>query len=376
LLLVVVLATYFSFVSGFHQNQHEKSINSKNETEEDSIDLSQLAESVLKEYEFIWNVTDDYDQVTACIDTCNTDKIDCIDNGCPAECQRERGCLKICTDTCIDQASTCVQDCNTTDSSTNESEEENYYFDVDDEEEQEGENEEVNVEEGEDKMRSLFASKPKPPKPHPTPKPKPPHKPPTPHPKPPHPTPKPPHPTPKPPAPKPPHHEGPSKCALEAVKKAYEWVKVKLHYCQSANGAVDHDKDCPSVCHRTSEPSWDHYRSDCSGMVSFGYGLSELFNTHSYAPYTTDLSHTINPADLLEGDVINSTPEEHIMIFVRWLNKEKTSALLLEEPGCATPTPYAKETESIVSINPQENTIHVNANGKNFYAVRVTGGKC
>src|SRR5262245_14081042 len=61
--------------------------------------------------------------------------------------------------------------------------------------------------------------------------------------------------------------------ANDALARAEEWVAVKMPYCQSANHQPDGDKSCSPICTRPDNPEWDDYRSDCSGFVSWAWGL-------------------------------------------------------------------------------------------------------
>src|SRR5262245_61036141 len=55
----------------------------------------------------------------------------------------------------------------------------------------------------------------------------------------------------------------------DAIARAEEWVAVQLHYCQAPNHGRDYDAACSTYCSRYSNPLWDPYRSDCSGLVSW-----------------------------------------------------------------------------------------------------------
>ena len=73
--------------------------------------------------------------------------------------------------------------------------------------------------------------------------------------------------------------------------------------------------------------------------------------TSEFAPYENDLSKQLSSASELEaGDALNSVPAEHIMLFHSWLNTAKTRARLLEEPGCSSSIPWARVTDSEVTI--------------------------
>lgn len=124
-------------------------------------------------------------------------------------------------------------------------------------------------------------------------------------------------------------------CGSDALKLASTWAEVNLKYCQTTYGQPDPDQSCSHICDRTSNHYWDDYRSDCSGFVSYCYGLKAPGNvTSEFAPFDTTFSKVLfNVSDLAPGDLINAVPREHIMIFVKWLNKEHTQAEFLEEPG-------------------------------------------
>jgi len=160
-------------------------------------------------------------------------------------------------------------------------------------------------------------------------------------------------------------------CGSAAVHRALEWVNVQLHYCQAPNGQSDPDADCPHICSRYSNHAYDPYRSDCSGLVSYAYGLpAPGRDTNNFAPYQTDISRVLeSPMHLRHGDAINSDPHEHIMIFVEWLSEDRTRMRLLEEPGCSSSTPYARVTDSDVTVN-QNGTLFVVENGMTFWPIR------
>jgi len=146
---------------------------------------------------------------------------------------------------------------------------------------------------------------------------------------------------------------------------------MQVQYCQSANGQPDGDASCAPTCNRVSNSDWDAYRSDCSGYVSYAYGLGpDGRSTAGFAPYQTDISYVLSSAkELQPGDIINSTPREHVMIFNAWLDDQYGTASFFEEPGCSSWTPYAVQTNTGVTVN-GDGTITVAANGMTFYPVR------
>jgi len=138
----------------------------------------------------------------------------------------------------------------------------------------------------------------------------------------------------------------------EAVARAMQWVDAKLPYCQAPNHAHDNDADCSSTCTRPDNPQWDPYRSDCSGLVSWAWGLpAPGRTTGTLAPYDMTVSHPIAAMDLLPGDAINN--DHHTMLFAEWIT-QGTVARFIEEPGCSSTEPYAREVMATVTLMGQQ----------------------
>jgi hypothetical protein len=158
--------------------------------------------------------------------------------------------------------------------------------------------------------------------------------------------------------------------ATETVlSRAEEWVSAKLHYCQSANHARDYDSACSTYCERQDNSQWDPYRSDCSGFVSWAWGLGAPGRTTlGFAPFETDITKTIDAIDLQPGDAINNS--DHIMLFKAWTERGH-EATFLEEPGCSSATPYAHQVTVSVSISGTQ--VYVPYNGMTFTAIHYTG---
>ena len=155
----------------------------------------------------------------------------------------------------------------------------------------------------------------------------------------------------------------------DAVGRAEQWVAVKLPYCQSTNHAHDYDVACSSICTRPDNAQWDPYRSDCSGLVSWSWGLPAPGRvTTQFAPFVNDITHAIAAADLQPGDAVNNN--EHVMLFKSWVTAGSL-ATFIEEPGCSSSTPYAHEFTSPVSIN--GSSIHVAWNNMTFTSIRYNG---
>jgi uncharacterized membrane protein YgcG len=164
------------------------------------------------------------------------------------------------------------------------------------------------------------------------------------------------------------------------VSRGMEWVNADLHYCQAAHDDVDGDSSCwawegsSHRCDRESNSAWNAYRSDCSGFVTWAWGLPPVgdggYVTSEFAPYDSSFSHTISGSSLQPGDALNKTPDEHIILFKQWVSVGH-SAVFMEEPGCSASEPYAHEFTSNVSISGSE--VYVDYEGATFYAIRYNG---
>ena len=143
----------------------------------------------------------------------------------------------------------------------------------------------------------------------------------------------------------------------DAVARAEQWVSAQLLYCQSPNHASDAiDPACPAVCNRTSNAAWDPYRSDCSGLVSWAWGLpAPGHTTYGFAPFATDITTAIPAASLAPGDAVNNS--DHVMLFKAWVGQQAT---FIEEPGCSTTPDYAHEFTSAVTLNGDQITVAYN----------------
>jgi hypothetical protein len=145
-------------------------------------------------------------------------------------------------------------------------------------------------------------------------------------------------------------------------------VSAQLQYCQSANGQPDADTSCSSVCNRTSNAAWDPYRSDCSGLVSWAWGLpAPGLVTDEFAPFSTAQSTTIDCTALEPGDAANRNSVGHIVLFKEWVTPG-SEAVFIEEPGCSAAEPYAHEFTSAVTCSGSD--IDITYEGATFTAIR------
>jgi len=167
----------------------------------------------------------------------------------------------------------------------------------------------------------------------------------------------------------------------DAISRAEEWVGAELHYCQARQGAYDGDSSCwawegpAHVCDRQSNAAWNAYRSDCSGFVTWSWGLPAVgdggYVTGDFAPFDSSFSHVIDGNDLQPGDAVNKSTNEHIVLFKQWITPGQ-SAVFMEEPGCSSPVPYAHEFSSAVSISGSSVTIDYEGSTP-FVAIRFDG---
>jgi hypothetical protein len=148
------------------------------------------------------------------------------------------------------------------------------------------------------------------------------------------------------------------------LARAQLWVNARLPYCQSANHAHDADKSCASTCTRTEPAAWDAYRSDCSGFVSWAWGLPPPGRTTGQFG---DVSTSIGGNDLQPGDALVN-PGKHIVLFGGWTNASHTAAVLQEEPGCSAKINYAHQYTSNVTVS--GSSVYVAFNRESFHAIR------
>jgi MYXO-CTERM domain-containing protein len=154
----------------------------------------------------------------------------------------------------------------------------------------------------------------------------------------------------------------------DAVARGLLWVNAQVPYCQSPNGQPDPDNSCSSICMRPANAQWDPYRSDCSGFVSWAWGLPAPGRTTSDFGSSTDVTE-VDGNTMEPGDALN-IPGDHIVMFVSWMVPGQ-SALFYEEPGCSAAEPYAHQFTSAVTINGSSVTIAYE--GNTFTAIRYNG---
>ena len=140
-----------------------------------------------------------------------------------------------------------------------------------------------------------------------------------------------------------------------SIARAQLWVDAMVPYCQAANHEPDNDSACASTCERPDVPDWDPYRSDCSGFVSWAWALPAPGRvTSTFAPFKLDITQVISASDLAPGDAVNNS--EHVMLFKEWVTPGQT-ATFMEEPGCSSTEPYARQFTADVTIDATSITV-------------------
>ena len=119
-----------------------------------------------------------------------------------------------------------------------------------------------------------------------------------------------------------------------AVSRALQWVDAGMPYCGGVNGGGD--VLCGGTCWRggsASNPAWDRYRSDCSGLVSWAWQLpAPGRTTYGFAPFDAAVSYEIAGDDLQPGDALNN--DEHVVLFAGWVDRGAGKARIIEEYNC------------------------------------------
>ncbi len=147
---------------------------------------------------------------------------------------------------------------------------------------------------------------------------------------------------------------------VSAISRALGWVSAKVPYCGGSNGGTDYI--CGGTCYRHHE-AWDAWRSDCSGLVSWAWGLPAPGRvTGGFAPFDTAASYTINATDLQPGDAVNNS--HHIMLFWHWVNKASGTAAFIEESDCGL-----NALTRTFQFSMSGDQVHMSY-GTTFYAIR------
>lgn len=158
--------------------------------------------------------------------------------------------------------------------------------------------------------------------------------------------------------------------AETTLARARAWIDAKMPYCGGPNGGAD--VICGGTCDRdgpAARPEWDRYRSDCSGFVSWSWGLpAPGRTTRTLAPTDTSVSSVIPVAMLAPGDALNGAG--HVMLFGGWADERAGKALILQESKCGTVA-----HEKIATFTKVNDTTLRIADGRSFRSIRYKNAK-
>jgi MYXO-CTERM domain-containing protein len=117
--------------------------------------------------------------------------------------------------------------------------------------------------------------------------------------------------------------------ANEILARADAFIAAKVPYCGAVRGGKDYM--CGGTCQRPAA-AWDHYRSDCSGFVSWCWQIASVPSTHSYIVDKSGANgwHTVAIDELRAGDAV--VCDGHIKLFSKFVGKG--SAEIYEEYNC------------------------------------------
>jgi hypothetical protein len=119
----------------------------------------------------------------------------------------------------------------------------------------------------------------------------------------------------------------------DVLARAQSWVDAQVPYCQAPNHGWD--AVCQKTCNRTgaaANPEWDPYRSDCSGFVSYAWGLpppGKVVSQLAQSSVTTKIDAT----ELQPGDAIHASDTSHIMLFDGWVTPY-SKMRIMQEGNC------------------------------------------
>jgi hypothetical protein len=97
-----------------------------------------------------------------------------------------------------------------------------------------------------------------------------------------------------------------------ALMRAQSWLSNPVPYNQSACKANQYGS----------------YRTDCSGFVSMAWGASRSRTTRDI----DQITHPIGWTELRPADAVNAF-DNHVVMFVRWVDAAKTRMLIVEQAG-------------------------------------------
>lgn len=141
--------------------------------------------------------------------------------------------------------------------------------------------------------------------------------------------------------------------STDAIARGQQWVDVNMPYCGGVNNGPD--AICGGTCVRTgaaASAAWDKYRTDCSGFISWSWGLpGPGLVTGDFAALKVTKAITLD--ELLPGDALvthdAATGEGHIFMFDGWVSG-KTKLHMMEESTCKAPNNHALSVDIGVTV--------------------------
>lgn len=107
-----------------------------------------------------------------------------------------------------------------------------------------------------------------------------------------------------------------------------------------------------------------------SGLVSYAWGLKAPgVTTKGFLP---GAAKYIPMQDLQPGDAL-IRPGSHVVLFRKWTNKDKGTAIVIAEPGCAAKTDHATDQSWSMGKKPGAGT-SAHWPGGTYYAIHSKTG--
>ncbi|RYZ66225.1 MAG: hypothetical protein EOP08_05350, partial [Proteobacteria bacterium] len=159
--------------------------------------------------------------------------------------------------------------------------------------------------------------------------------------------------------------------AADVLARARSWVQVAMPYCGGTNGGKDYI--CGGTCVRTGaakSPEWDPYRSDCSGLVSYSWGLKapglDTGSMGTIAKQSSGAFKRIAIDALQPGDALVTVTKGHTFLFAGWVTKGKRLRLI-EEYDCGK---IAREVERDITVS--GDTLKKSGDSRAYLAAHLT----
>lgn len=152
--------------------------------------------------------------------------------------------------------------------------------------------------------------------------------------------------------------------------RAWQWVNTNgMLYCQVPN--FQWDSFCGYTCNRTGAANtaqWNPYRSDCSGLVSWAWGVAAPGWTTGTIFNDTTQTQRVGYWDMQMGDAItthnSSTGNGHTMIFHGW--NADGSARVFQELRCG----LLAQDSNIPFVKNGDGSLYWAADGRTYWPVR------